>query len=289
MPNEEFPEGQRFSLLYLQNEDVLQDCPRMRRRVARVISDCLGDSGRHLSAARFLEAELGIGVSEVGGYGVYVDWERFLGNCSLVDFLDTVTLVYRFAVQNRWEHWFRDYQNSIARVFRERNVGYQLDGNCGVHPFVDAAFENSRANAIAGVGGDRFAAARAHLEQIENALMGDPPDNRQAIRSVFDAAENIFKMTFAGVTHLNNAAVRDNLRPAIENKYLDRPTVKNAMLKLCDGFKNWVEAAHFYRHADNQPDPAQPPKELTVLMISQGYGWVRWLAEMDRAIRADIE
>ena len=288
MTSEELPEGQRFSLLYLQKDDVLKDCPRMRRRVARVISDCLGHQNRRVLAAKFLEAELGIGVTGVNGYGVYMNLERFLGNCSLADFLDSVTLVYQFARRKGWGPLFRDYQDSISRIFRECNVGYRLDDQCGVHPFVDAAFENSRANAIAGVGGDRFAAARAHLEQIEHALMGDPPDNRQAIRSVFDAAENIFKMTFAGVTHLNNAAIRDNLRPAIENKYADRPTVKNAMLKLCDGFKNWVEAAHFYRHADNQPDPAQPPSELTVLLISQGYGWVRWLAEMDREIHSDI-
>ncbi len=261
----------------------------MRRRIARVISDCLGDSNRELSAARFLEAELGIGVTEVGSYQVYVSWERFLGNCSLGDFLDSVTLIYRFALQNGLEYRFRTYQYSITRVFRECNVGYRLDTQCGIHPFVDAVFENSRASAISGVGRDRFGAARAHLELIETALMGDPPDHRQAIRSVFDSVENIFKMTFPGETHVNRAAILNKLRPAIEKRYADRPTVKNAMLKLCEGFKNWVEAAHFYRHADNQPDPAQPPKDLTVLLISQGYGWVRWLAEMDRTIHADIE
>ena len=80
--------------------------------------------------------------------------------------------------------------------------------------------------------------------------------------------------------------IRDKLRPQVEAMYTDRSVVKNASLKLCDGFKSWVEAAHFYRHADDQPGPAQPPQELTVLMVSQGYGWVRWLATIDREMLA---
>ncbi len=289
VPDNETPAGQRFSHLYLQNEDILRDCPRMRRRVASAISDCFGDNNDSVSAGSFLEAELGIGITSVNGYHVFVDWKNFLGNCELRDFLDVVTLIYRLAIQTGRQYRFRGYQESISRIFRECNVGYRLDDQCGVHPFVDAAFENSRANAISGIGGERFSAAREHLEQVELALMIEPPDSRQAIRFVFDAAENIFKMMFGGVTHINKAAIRDNLRPRVEANYTGQPAVKNTMLKLCDGFNNWVEAAHFFRHANGQPEPAQPPQELMVLMISQGYGWVRWLAELDQAIHANGE
>lgn len=254
----------------------------MRRRVATLINASLDGNDKSVAVGSYLESELGIQIVSTAGYSAFVRWENFLTNCELRDFVDVITLVYRFAILKRWLGDPQGYRNTISRIFRERNMGYRIDGQCGVHPHVDSAFEQSRISAIIGLETDRYNAAREHIESAEHSLMENAPNNRQAIRSIFDAAENIFKMMFNGVTQTNGATIRDNLRPQIETVYAGNLLVKRTSLKQCDGFRDWVDSAHFYRHADGEREPAQPPKELTVLIVSQGYGWVRWLAALDK-------
>ncbi|WP_323784632.1 hypothetical protein [Thalassovita sp.] len=280
MSENEVPKGQRFSLLYLSGEETLSDCPRMRRRLG-ALADELLDENDYL-AGKFLEAELGISIIRSSGMGAYVRWVDFFEEEELADVLDAITLIFSFCAANRLSNKLSGYRSRVQRIFNERNMRYRVDDHCGVHPHVDTAFEQVRTSAISGLGKERFNAARAHLESVEQAMMREEPDNRQAIRSVFDAAENIFKMMFKGVTHINNREINNRLPPQIEALYAAHPLVKKATLKQCESFKSWVEGAHFYRHADDLPEPAQPPRELTVLMVSQGYGWVRWLAELDQ-------
>jgi len=280
VPDHEIPTGERFSLLYLRGEETLCDCPRMRRRLGTLADELLDNND--YEAGKFLEAELGIRVVRYGPMSAYVDWVEFFEGEKLGDVLDAITLIFRFCATNRLGNKLSSYRNGVQRIFNERNMRYRVDEHCGVHPHVDTAFEQIRATAIAGLGKERFNAARAHLESVEQAMMGEEPDNRQAIRSVFDAAENIFKMMFKGATHINSREINNRLPSQIEALYAALPLVKKATLKQCDSFKSWVESAHFYRHADGQPEQAQPPTELTVLMVSQGFNWVRWLAELDQ-------
>ena len=54
-----------------------------------------------------------------------------------------------------------------------------------------------------------------------------------------------------------------------------------AASKLLSAFKDWINAAHFYRHEPGHQDPAQPPLMLAVQMVSVGASFIRWLAELD--------
>jgi hypothetical protein len=47
--------------------------------------------------------------------------------------------------------------------------------------------------------------------------------------------------------------------------------------------KEWVDAAHFYRHEQGAEQIAQPPQSLAVYLVSSGAAHLRWLAELDAA------
>ena len=47
--------------------------------------------------------------------------------------------------------------------------------------------------------------------------------------------------------------------------------------------KDWVDAAHFYRHEPGTEEVAQPPLPLAVYLVSIGASHLRWLAELDGA------
>jgi hypothetical protein len=54
-----------------------------------------------------------------------------------------------------------------------------------------------------------------------------------------------------------------------------------AAIKLLNAFRDWIDAAHFYRHESGRPEPVQPPLLLVVQMVSVGASFLRWLAELD--------
>jgi hypothetical protein len=56
-----------------------------------------------------------------------------------------------------------------------------------------------------------------------------------------------------------------------------------AASKLLSAFKDWIDAAHFYRHEAGREEPIQPPLTLRVQMVSVGATFLRWLAELDTA------
>lgn len=50
--------------------------------------------------------------------------------------------------------------------------------------------------------------------------------------------------------------------------------------KMLDSFEDWAAACHIYRHALGDAETGQPSLEVTILIVSQGYAFARWLAEM---------
>ncbi len=50
---------------------------------------------------------------------------------------------------------------------------------------------------------------------------------------------------------------------------------------MLTSFKDWVDAAHFYRHEEGAEEVAQPPLQLAIYIVSSGTTHLRWLAELD--------
>ena len=273
----EGPKGERFSLLYLRPDEPISDSPRLRMRLQKRFERSVSGT-EHPHVGRYLEAELGIKVLHRGVSHPYIHWDA-VQKWALRDVLCAVTLIGEH-VDSKGQGAAREYKAEVTRIFSEECASYRVDSECGVHPAVDASYQATLASAVRGLHPKSYAAARDYLTRADNSLMPDG-DGRDAIRAAFDAVENVFRMMFDGAISLNKSTLQSHLRPLLERLFPDDAARRTA-LKFHDAFIDWADACHNYRHAAGQPEPAQPPEELTVALVSQGFGYVRWLADLRR-------
>jgi hypothetical protein len=280
------PIGQRFSHVYIQRGEPAQDSPRMRRRLAALI-----DTFPDLETFRqVVPRELGI---DVGWRGAVPDWVAFFRDCAPQDVLDIVTVAYRYLDAKRrtrmkqhdpWDRW----RGEVQRIFEEENVHYRVDERGGVHFRFDAEFENNRAATIASLQGARYRAAITAFEDGMAALAKAPPDGKTAIRSTFAATEGLFRLMLEKSPRLTAQEAQQRLEPLLQRVHATDKVAMGAASKLLNAFKDWIDAAHLYRHEAGQQEPVQPPLMLAVQMVSVGASFLRWLAELD-AIQPKVD
>jgi hypothetical protein len=83
-------------------------------------------------------------------------------------------------------------------------VHYEVDRLGGVHYKHDQAFREQVSAAIASLQPARYTNARAEFERARTEMLKPVPDGKQAVRSVFSAAEGLFKLTFPGQQRLTS-------------------------------------------------------------------------------------
>jgi hypothetical protein len=269
-------EGQRFSLVYGRRGEPSDDSPRMRRRIAALIERYPDNQKEAL--AQLIEREHGVEMSPyVSGFGgghTWYLWNEFLVDAELRDVLDLISTATGVIV-NR-QKWIEE----VRRIFAEEHVRYRVDNAGGVRFAIDESFEGGNAATISALGGKRYATTLATFETALTALVAIPPRGKDAVRDVFSAAEGLFRLIFPKTPRLGADEITTHLRPVVEKRFAD-PAARGAALKSLRSFREWVDAAHFYRHEPNHAEPNEPPLELAVLLVSSGAGWIRWLAEID--------
>ncbi len=219
---------------------------------------------------------------------------EYFVSLELRDVLDSVTVLLEYLSDRKTNGDYHvrhhaqlhrpAFLREVRQIFLEEGVRYSVDDLGGVHLRVDEQFEVTRAATVQGMGGPRYGNALASLESGYRALDAVPADGRSAIRDVFDAAENLFKMTFEE-QQLKGDFIKQKLKPRVVRLCLNQEA-RTANGLMCESFVKWVDAAHVYRHKNGSPDPHQPPLDLAILMVSQGTAFVRWLVTIDRAINA---
>lgn len=268
------PDGRasRFSQLYVPRVAPLRDDKRMRERLYAIlpgnVCQILGEQ---------LQSELGV-APPWGTSGV--NWQAFYRAGELRDVLDSITLASEI-MRRRYSFLRDDYHRSVARIFLEQNVGYRIDEQGVVHFAVDEQFDHERRSTIAALDAPRYSAAVHSLRQTFEALDSTPPDGKSAVRTTFSAIEGLFRLMFPKAPKLAGAEIEQYLRPTITRVY-GSSNDGRAAGKFLGSLKEWVEAAHFYRHEEGREEPAQPPLDLAIALISTGTGLLRWLAELDR-------
>lgn len=270
-------QGRRFSHLYLVPSELLPDSMPMRKRVQRtfaVFCQEIRDIGQHL------ELEMGIDILRNGPYALYTDWSYF-EKCAVEQLLDAVTIIGG-KIRDVRRLQFGNFCQQIGRIFLEEHMAYRLDESCGVHPQVDLAHVATMNATIRHLEGAKYSAARAQIERADLSLL--PAHNtRDSVRAIFDAAENVFKQTFDGAISLNGASINNNLKPALRQIYGEGTPLRAAQ-KLADALHDWAEGSHNYRHAEGKPDEVAPPEALAVVALTQGLGFVRWLADINHEL-----
>jgi hypothetical protein len=258
------PIGQRFSLTYQPRSQELSDSPRFRNRVIAFLTS----NEKYTSPLiKLIPQELGIDLT-YGAWGI--DWKTTLKQISIADFLDTITLCSK----NIQSYDLPSLLSFIRRTLKEEGIALRVDDRGGFHPLVDQAFEAERIELIQGLNNKGFKAAAEALSSAHDYLSAGHEDTLSAARSAIDAVENVFKVITAekriGATEIKSSI------PNILPEYYDE-RARNAALRLIASFSEWTNAAHQYRHADGQPEPTPPPRDITIQFMSAGAGWIRWL------------
>jgi hypothetical protein len=269
--------GERFSRLYLQPGEPAQDSGRARHRVGALFGESVVNERAEQLAAH-LGRELGVPVP--GGGRHLSEWHAFFRECRTPVFLDAITIVYRYLfwhVGAEVASWWRDV---VCQIFAEENLAYEIDEAGGVHPRVDREFQRNLASVIAGLQSPRYHNVREHVENASRHLSADPPNHKQAWRAMLSALEALFGLMFPYV-RLSADEIEPRLRPVIERAYPDDATAQRVALRMLSGLKEWVAAAHDYRHQPGAAEPAQPPADVAILAISWGASLLRWLAGLD--------
>jgi len=269
--------GERFSDLYVRPGDLAKDSGRARHRVGALFGEPVFNNHTEQLAA-YLGRQLGVPVPGNGRRSS--DWQRFIRDCRTADFLDTVTVVYRYLFWHISEgiaNWWRDV---VRQIFAQEHLAYEIDDAGGVHPNVDQEFQNNLASALAGLQSQRYQNVRELFESVLRNLNSAPPNYKQAWRGILSAVEGLFGLLFP-YARLTADEIERLLSPVVERTYEGDATGQRAAQKILGGFKAWVDASREYRHQPGETEPAQPPADVAILAISHGASLLRWLAGLD--------
>lgn len=268
-PKDGVPLGKRFDHLYVERGEAASDSPRMRHRLAQGITE-FGEGFQ-----KYAEAELGIPTP----WSTARNWRYFLSDWQISDVLSVTTLAYRFLDRHSQESRARAWQFLVNRIFEEENVTYRMDKAGGVHHFVDEEFTRNAAATISSLESARYKNVR---NEFEASLSSVGKDNKTAIRRTFASAEGLYRLMYTKAPRLTAAEV-DQLTTKLQKIYLDQPAAVGATTKIVASFKDWIDACHFFRHEPGQEEIAQPPLNLTLLLVSIGAAYIRLLAEIDKS------
>jgi hypothetical protein len=277
------PQGARFSHVYLDRGEPTQDSERMRRRMAALVHDFR--DLKDLDDA--VPVQLGVAVPSWGPGGP--NWKEFFDQCALRDVLDIVTVAFQVLTTRQTTGFYeRDAQvrwvKEVRRIFAEENVHYTVDDHGGVHFHFDEEFARNRAATVATLEDARYANALHAFEGAMAALAKAPPDGKAAIRGVFSAVENIFRLILPNAPRLG-AAELGGLAVPLQQIYAGDETARRSSAKMLSGLKDWVDGAHFFRHEQGAEEVVQPPLRLAIYIVSLGASHLRWLAEIDDSLR----
>lgn len=283
------PTGQRFSLTYVNRGDPTTDSKEMRFRLGKLIEKPKHQDSTYSASSRDyvyssrrlqedIEAELGVQfVTFVNGQ-TYYSWVSFFRRLPETKLVDAITVLYRSMAKRGRSGGFTA---EVNRIFQEENIAYEVDAEGGVHPRIDGAFHALKQSSVRGMSDARYAVALDRIEEIDGHLMGSEPNYIQAIRAIFGANENLFKMMF-NAPRLDQRSAKDKIGAILQRIHADHPVMQRSSAQTLLSFSAWIDSAHHYRHEQGSPEPNQPNEELAIVMISQGIAFARWLCAIDK-------
>lgn len=277
------PTGQRYSFVYLEPGSPIHSSPTLQRRASSFFSANYDDEAYTIVQA--MRQELGARLD--GGHANYAVSE-WLEKARADEFIDAVTVIahaLRTAdLKARSSYRSTNFQAKwvafVERAAREENWKYEVDTQGGVHPRIDPIFAAERGALLSDLGHRRYTVAREHFEEAHRALDDRPPATGRAIREIFLANETVFKMLSPDSKSLDASEANRRLGPLLEG-ILEGPELFAAR-ETTKGLIDYVNGSHQYRHA--QAGAHYPSLETTVMMVSIGSAWLRWLISIDRKI-----
>jgi hypothetical protein len=270
--------GERYSQSYARSEAASPDSARARYRIGALFRESLFNHEAE-RLADYLSRQLGVPVPGNGKRAS--DWLEFLRDCRTSDFLDTISLVYRYLFWQVGEESARWWKDVVRQIFAEETLAYVIDDVGGVHPAIDQEFQKNIASVIATLQSDRYQGIRRLLEIALGHLSADPPNYKQAWAATMSGVEGLFGLMFPQARMTADDLER-RIQPVVKRAYEGDAAAQKAAQNLLVSFREWIEASQNYRH---QPGgvPVQPPADIAILAISFGASLLRWLAGLNES------
>ena len=232
MSNEQI--GQRFSHLYLNKGDPETDSMKARYRLAKLVENSYPKAKHEFrkqatpnynrDAIESIEAELGVQFASQSTEGGFIErWDLYFNRITVLEMLDSITVIANSPLSNDARRG--EFIEGARRIFKEENLAYEVDAEGGIHPLIDAEFSLSMQSSIAGLSDARYAASRECLKKIDECLMLEPKDFVGAIRAVFGACENTFKLMYKAL-RLDSKAAGACVGPDQQRFYEGHPTMQ---------------------------------------------------------------
>jgi hypothetical protein len=191
----------------------------------------------------------------------------------ILDFVTTVTHVLEDATYRKF--WLE----SIETIFQEEHLGYRVDAEGIVHPYIDQQFELTQRAAIEALNHEQFRQARDEFEAAFRHLRGR--ENTQALRMMFPAVETAAKVLFPGkFAGLSPNEVEKHIKPVLVARYAGNQPAIDAGRLLLEGMKNWINAAQLYRHGQEQQERAEAPVDFVIAHLTAGAAYLRWVIDL---------
>lgn len=245
--------------------------------------------GDGLTVVETLNMQLGAGL-RYEHYGFKLD--AYLRELRTAEFLEAVTVIARafntVDVNSRFRRNRRgEWVAFISTAMAEENSKFEVDEHGGVHPRIDGVFTGARTSALKGLGNARYHAARGHFETAHAALDELPPATNRAVREIFLANEEVFKLAVPNAKRLEGGEVTSKLNPVIQ-RLLVGPEL-DASMGMTRAVVHYVSASHLYRHAQGEPEQAPVSMETATFMIGTGTALLRWLIWLDGRVHAALD
>ncbi len=262
-----------FSRAFVPSARDNEDSERLRRRLGAKSWEYLRGNERLQSAFKDrVVSELGVrwppSTSDVFVHG------------DMRDVLDSVTLfasVLGSYGDRRAQFGWLEF---CERAMREEGMKYQVQADGSVGYFVDSEFQGAADDAVAALNVPRFTAASAAIASAVrelNRLDGSP---KAAIRETYAAVETAFKVAVDSSVTLGASDVEKRLVPAIDRLFANAdPVARGAAAQVAQAMKDWVNAAHKYRHGHEHADPIEPSRELAITLVGLGITFARFIGD----------
>jgi hypothetical protein len=273
--------GELYSRNYLKKEKLEKDSVRFRKRIATYFS--LLNSSSHIGTEFCTNLELqGVDVPR-GESGHGYSTKAFFETAAINDILDSITILNETMNQPCYSQLDgRKWKNFIEIAFREEGLDYTLEEKCGVHPYVDAEFQQNKTSTLSFLDKEELKGVKHEFEQAFDKLNSSRKDTKGAIKAINEAVEALVK-------GLNDIGRPDTLGQALSklegfiNKIYENEKVGLAASKdMIESLKNWNKSCHNYRHGKDADKINNPSEEYTILMLSQGASYIRWLLDIEQ-------
>lgn len=266
----------RFSLLYLDHGEPMKDSARFRKRISAFFSDYFNTLEKTLH--KEIKKELGVEVPYILHVGF--SFKQFFENAELRDVLDAICLISA-EVKCTFPASLKSWIVFVKRVFEEENLCYTIDDAGVVHYFIDKEFEKNRISLLKSLESPRYAGVRQAFEDAHKHLDVTPIDTKASVRSLFESIEILTRLMHSA-KNLNKSFVKMELKAMAQKACGEDDIALKTVGTMFDGFGEWVDALHNYRHGQGKEEPVAPSLEFAVYVISSGASIIRWLIEIDK-------